>query len=75
MTAIQKNSREEIRVELSKFNGYDLINIRVWADPHDGGETRIPTKSGIACKVALLPQIISALQAAEAEARKLGLIE
>jgi Transcriptional Coactivator p15 (PC4) len=71
---IKKNAREEIRVELSEFNGHDLINIRVWADPRDSGSERIPTKAGIACKVALLPRVIEALRQAEAAARKAGLL-
>ena len=74
IAALQKNSFQEIRVELNEFRGYDLINLRVWAEPRDGGSERIPTKAGIACKVALLPELIAALQKAEAEARRLGLL-
>jgi hypothetical protein len=74
IAVIRKNSAEEIRIELSEFHGHDLINIRVWADPRDGGAERIPTKAGIACRVALLPEIIEALQQAEAAARKAGLL-
>jgi hypothetical protein len=73
-SVIRKNALEEIRVELSEFNGHNLINIRVWADPRNGGAERIPTKAGIACRVALLPEIIEALQRAEAAARKAGLL-
>ena len=60
--------------QLSEFRGHDLINIRVWTDPRDGGAERIPTKAGIACRVALLPEIIEALQQAEAQARARGLL-
>jgi hypothetical protein len=74
IATIPKNKLEEIRIELGEFNGYDLINIRVWADPRAGGEERIPTKAGIACKVALLPQLIAALLAAKVEAKKAGLL-
>ena len=49
---LRKNKTEEIRIALSQFNGHDLINIRVWAEPHNGGTERIPTKAGIAAKVA-----------------------
>src|SRR5438046_188932 len=72
MSVIRKNAAEEIRIELSEFRGHDLINIRVWTDPRDGGAERIPTKAGIACRVTLLPEIITALQQAEAEARERG---
>ena len=70
---IRKNASEEIRISLSEWEGHDLVNIRVWMTPYEGGERR-PTKKGIACKVALLPEIIAALQAAESEARKAGLL-
>jgi hypothetical protein len=72
IATIRKNALEELRVELNKFNGHDLINIRVWAEPRNGGSERIPTKAGIACRVALLPELIDALRKAEAEAYKLG---
>ena len=74
LATIRKNALEEIRVELSEFNGHDLLNIRIWTDPRNGGSERIPTKAGIACRVALLPEIIEALQQAEAEARMRGLL-
>jgi hypothetical protein len=74
VTVIRKNALEEIRVGLSEYNGHDLINIRVWADPRNGGTERIPTKAGIACNVRLLPDLIEALREAEAQARAGGLL-
>ena len=71
---LRKNMADEIRIELSEFRGHDLINIRIWTDPRNGGSERIPTKAGIACRVALLPEIIEALQQAEAQARARGLL-
>jgi hypothetical protein len=65
---------EEIRVELAEFNGYDLIHLRVWTEPRNGGSERIPTKAGIACRVTLLPDLIEALRQAEAAARAAGLL-
>jgi hypothetical protein len=73
IATIQKNAREEIRIELSEFKGHNLLNMRVWSDK-DGGNARIPTKAGIACKVTLLPALISALQKTEAAARAAGLM-
>ena len=74
LATIRKNALEEIRVGLSEFNGHDLLNIRIWTDPRNGGSERIPTKAGIACRLALLPEIIEALQQAEAQARARGLL-
>ena len=45
IAVIRKNSAEEIRVELSEFNGHRLVNLRVWADPRNGAGDRIPTKA------------------------------
>jgi hypothetical protein len=74
LAVVRKNALEEIRVGLSEFNGHDLLNIRVWAEPRNGGTERIPTKAGIACNVWLLPELIAALRQAEAEARDQGLL-
>jgi hypothetical protein len=74
IATIRKNALEEIRVELSEFSGHDLVNVRVWAEPHNGGTKRIPTRAGIACNVRLLPELIEALQQAEMAARKAGLL-
>src|SRR4051812_5686695 len=74
ISVIRKNAAEEIRVELAEFNGHQLVNFRVWADPRNGGAERVPTKAGIACNVRLLPELIEALQKAEAAARKAGLL-
>jgi DNA segregation ATPase FtsK/SpoIIIE-like protein len=76
VAVIRKNALEEIRVGLSEFNGHDLLNIRVWAEPRNGGTgtDRIPTKAGIACNVRLLPELIEALRQAEADARAQGLL-
>jgi hypothetical protein len=74
VAVIRKNAFEEVRVGLSEFNGHDLVDIRVWAEPRNGGTDRIPTKAGIACNVRLLPELIEALQQAEMTARKAGLL-
>jgi hypothetical protein len=74
IAVLRKNAAEEIRIELSEFNGHDLIHLRVWAEPRAGGSERIPTRAGIACKVTLLPQLIEALRQAEVAARDAGLL-
>ena len=75
IAVIEKNRDEEIRVVLGDFKGHQLVSIRIFADPReDDGQDRVPTKKGVTCKVALLPEIIKALQDAEAVARKEGLL-
>lgn len=60
MSRIQKNSREEIRVSLDTFKGYELACVRVWFRDKDG-EMR-PSKQGVAFRKELLPDIIAALR-------------
>ena len=74
VATIRKNALEEIRIGLSEFNGHDLLNIRIWSEPRNGGAERIPTKAGICCNVRLLPELIEALRQAEAAARQAGLL-
>ena len=59
MIAIQKNSREELRIERQEYHGHDLINLRVWYD--DGSGEYRPGKQGLAIKVDLLPDVLDAL--------------
>ena len=73
IASIEKNAREEIRISLSEFNGYDLANIRVFYRTDDGDMR--PGKAGLAVRLEKLPAVIEALQQAEAEARRLGLVE
>ena len=76
VAVVSKNTREEIRVTLSKFKGIDLIDARVFASQKGDCEgDRVATKKGIAVKVAKLPELIAALQKAEVEARTRGLLK
>ena len=71
IASIEKNSRETIQVSLTQYQGHDLADVRVHYD--SDGEWK-PTKKGIALKIGLLPDLIGALQTAEAEARAAGLL-
>ena len=70
--AIDKNSRESIRVGLTNFKGHNLAFVRVFAEHRDTGEMT-PTKSGITFRVDRLAELIAALQEAQAEAHRRGL--
>lgn len=73
IATIKKNARETLVVDLSEYKGHDLLGLRVWV-PDDNGDGLKPTAKGVTVNVTLLPQIIAALQQAEAEARRLGLL-
>jgi hypothetical protein len=77
ITTIPKNQREEIRVALSEFDSkdttHDMISARVF---HDAGNGEMkPGRNGLNVPVRLLPELVTALQQAEAEARAAGLIQ
>jgi hypothetical protein len=63
LASFRKNTREEVRVSLDEFNGYDLVNIRVWYQTEDG-EVR-PGKQGLAIRLEQLPELQAALATVE----------
>ncbi len=74
IASFAKNRVEDVVVRLETFHGVPCLDVRVFADFDQSGEKR-PTKKGIAIKAELIPTLIAALQDAEAEARRRGLIE
>ncbi len=68
-----KNNREDVRVSLSKFKGYDLLGVRVWyRSEHDDPK---PSKSGITIRVEMLPELLELMHQAKAIAVEKGLLE
>lgn len=64
---IDKNSQEELIIQLTNFKGYDLIDLRLWTKPlplEKGAEAR-PTKKGLTLKTELIPELIEALKKAD----------
>ncbi len=68
-----KNNREEVRVSLSKFKGYDLVGVRQWYR-NEKDEPR-PSKSGITIRVDLLPELLELIQKARDIAVENGILE
>lgn len=66
---IPKNASEVVRVELTEFNGHDLLGIRVWTK-----DTDKPTQKGITIAARLIPALREAILDAEAKARAAGLV-
>jgi hypothetical protein len=67
VAAIEKN--RSVLVALDDYQGHHLVDLRVHADYHCTGVR--PTRKGISLKVGRLPELITALKAAEAERRGL----
>ncbi len=73
---IEKNKIEELRITLKEFKGRRYLDIRTYIDPYaDEGQGRVPTKKGVTCPLAKLPDLIEVLQKAEVEAQALGLLK
>jgi hypothetical protein len=64
---------EVVRLELSTFEGQNILNLRTWRTDKTDGITR-PGK-GFACSVKHLPKLASVFAKAVDRARKLGLID
>lgn len=67
----QKNSREVIRITLTRYSGRDIIDIRTW---YPDGDTFRPGKSGISVAIKHLQPMAEGLSAALGKARELDLI-
>lgn len=76
IAAVPKGSREEIRVLLTEYKQTKYTDLRLYVALTASSDTaKTPTKTGIAIAFHRLPAVIAGLQAAEARARELGLIE
>ena len=56
----QKNATDEIRVSLTEFNNYRLVDLRTWTK-NKAGEL-VPTKKGISVRVDLFPALLRAVE-------------
>jgi hypothetical protein len=69
---LQKNKRESVVVALDEYMGTPLVHVRQhYVD--DAGEDH-PTTQGVCINIARLPELRAALQAAEQEAMRCGLL-
>lgn len=70
---LAKNSREVLKVSLSRYHGHALADVRTYA-PVTGLDVLCPTKRGVSVRVEMLDDLIEALGKAKAEAAALGWI-
>ena len=67
---IRKSDSEEIRITVKEFKGNRFVDVRVFTD-YTTGE-RGPTKRGITAGPSRLPELIAALQQAQARIEELA---
>jgi len=66
MKRIDKNSLEEVIIQLTNFRGKDLIDIRIWTKPLPTEEKESkPTKKGVCLSISAIPDLIEALKEAQ----------
>jgi len=63
-----KNASETVRVQLTEYDGKQLLDIRVWVQ-NDKGEY-IPTRKGISLRVEQVRDLKDALEKVEHELEK-----
>lgn len=73
IATLRKNAAEDVRVALTEYRGHPLVDLRIFAEYQSTGEVG-PTKKGLTFSPSMLPGLIEALQAAEAESRRRGLL-
>ena len=61
VTSFAKNKFEEVKVEISEYQGKNYINLRVFCDA-EGKEERVPTKKGLTLSVSLFPELKEAIE-------------
>lgn len=57
-----KNAQETLRIELTEYNGYNLLAMRIWTPGTDGAW--VATKKGLTVRRDLIRPIIDALERA-----------
>ena len=70
---IDKNKREQLRVRLRKYNGFDLLDARIF-EQDDKQQRMVPSKRGWAIRVGLVDELIDGLEQARGELKRGGLI-
>ena len=76
IATIEKSKTEELRIALKEYKGHRYLDIRTFIEPYaDEGQGRVPSKKGITLSPAKLPELITALQEAERQARAQGLLD
>ncbi|SDJ43765.1 Transcriptional Coactivator p15 (PC4) [Bradyrhizobium sp. Rc2d] len=64
---------DAIVVDLSTYQGHNLVNVRKHAMSREG--KLVPTAKGLAIKVTRLPDLAKAINKAVEKARELGLLD
>jgi len=74
MIEVTKSDTQTIRLQVVKYQGKDLIDIRLWVHG-DGDSELIPTRKGISFKPSKWGEFKKAVEALEEELVTAGLVD
>lgn len=66
VAVFEKNKYQDVKIRVSEYQGNDVIDIRIWTQPPQGGE-KVPTGKGININVKLFGKLKEAVQKLEKE--------
>jgi len=69
ISEFSKNASEIVRIGLSKYQGKELLDIRIWVIGNDG-ESYIATRKGISLRVDQIDDLKEAIDKAAKEIKK-----
>ncbi len=75
IATIVKSNTEVVHIDITKFAGRDLVDIRVYANYASASKPRKPTRKGISLRIEQLPELFYAIEKALRRAREEGLLQ
>jgi hypothetical protein len=60
VAVFEKNKYQDVKFRISEYQGNDVIDIRIWTQPPQGGE-KVPTGKGVNINVKLFPKLKEAV--------------
>ena len=71
VSKFKKNALEEVRTEISEYEGEQYINIRIWYDASENGQPEFrPSQKGITLNISLYDDLKDAVLKAGKEIEK-----
>ncbi len=60
VAVFEKNKYQDVKFRISEYQGNDVIDIRIWTQPPQGGE-KVPTGKGVNINIKLFPKLKEAV--------------
>lgn len=73
VAVFEKNKYQDVKIRISEYQGNDVIDIRIWTQPPQGGE-KVPTGKGININVKLFSKLKESVLKLEKELADSGML-